>query len=114
MARSSSSRPLRTRGSKRAPSGVSWTTRPLRLNSVAPRYSSSERICMLTAPAVIPNALAARVNESCSATATNTRRLESGRRRKAVLLFGFESLVGRLGGWHRITRTARHAVTSPG
>jgi hypothetical protein len=52
---------------------------------------------MLTAPAVIPRALAARVNESCSATATNTRRLESGRRLKAVLLFGFEFLEGRLG-----------------
>src|SRR5690349_10144728 len=48
---------------------------------------------MLTAPAVIPSALAARVNDSCSATATNTRRLESGRRRKAVLeLFGLERL----------------------
>ncbi len=56
---------------------------------MAPRYSSSERICMLTAPAVMPRALAARVNESSSATATNTRRLESGRRRKAALLFGF-------------------------
>src|SRR3954469_23631879 len=52
---------------------------------------------MLTAPAVMPSALAARVNDSCSATATNTRRLDSGRRRMAVLLFGFECLVGRLG-----------------
>src|SRR5688572_28183966 len=84
IARSSSSSPLRTRGSSRAPAGVSCTTRPLRLNRVLRRYSSRERICMLTAPAVMPRALAARVNESCSATATNTRRLESGSLRNAV------------------------------
>ncbi|MNC57060.1 hypothetical protein D3C75_1066920 [compost metagenome] len=60
-----------TASKKIAPSGVSATARPLRMNSSAPMKPSSSRICLLMAAWVTHSDSAARVKLRYFAAATN-------------------------------------------
>ena len=78
QARSSAAKPSRTPGSSTRAASVSCRLRPLRTNRRQAKWSSSVRICRLTALWVIDSSSPARVNELSRAAASNARRAYKG------------------------------------